>query len=79
MTTIVLSAGGTGGHLFPAQALAQEHDGNIKRFQAAIAAKDLEIDAFNKEAREVLLDVFRDAAEFWGERKVQFRVFYSFA
>ncbi|MGD7277331.1 barstar family protein, partial [Ralstonia pseudosolanacearum] len=23
--------------------------------------------------------VFRDAAEFWGERKVQFRVFYSFA
>ncbi|GLC92058.1 hypothetical protein Tamer19_14660 [Cupriavidus sp. TA19] len=34
---------------------------------------------FDKEAREVLLDVFRDAAEFWGERKVQFRVFYSFA
>ena len=23
--------------------------------------------------------LFRDAAEFWGERKVQFRVFYSFA
>ena len=34
---------------------------------------------FDKEGREVLLDVFRDAAEFWGERKVQFRVFYSFA
>ncbi|CAG9178647.1 barstar family protein [Cupriavidus pampae] len=34
---------------------------------------------FDKEAREVLLDVFRDAAEFWSERKVQFRVFYSFA
>ncbi|PWK36262.1 barstar family protein [Cupriavidus plantarum] len=34
---------------------------------------------FDKEAREVLLDVFRDAAEFWAERKVQFRVFYSFA
>ena len=32
-----------------------------------------------EEAREVLLDVFRDAAEFWAERKVQFRVFYSFA
>lgn len=34
---------------------------------------------FDKEARETLLDVFRDAAEFWGERKVNFRVFYSFA
>jgi len=34
---------------------------------------------FDKEAREVLLDVFRDAAEFWAERRVQFRVFYSFA
>ncbi len=33
---------------------------------------------FDKEARETLLDVFRDAAEFWGEKKVQFRVFYSF-
>lgn len=34
---------------------------------------------FDKEARETLLDVFRDAAEFWAERRVQFRVFYSFA
>lgn len=34
---------------------------------------------FDKEARETLLDVFRDAAEFWSERKVAFRVFYSFA
>jgi RNAse (barnase) inhibitor barstar len=34
---------------------------------------------FDKEAREVLLDVFRDAAEFWGERKVPFRVFFSFS
>lgn len=33
---------------------------------------------FDKEARETLLDVFRDAAEFWAERKVPFRVFYSF-
>jgi RNAse (barnase) inhibitor barstar len=33
---------------------------------------------FDKEGREVLLDVFRDAAEFWGERRVAFRVFYSF-
>jgi len=33
---------------------------------------------FDKEARETLLDVFRDSAEFWGDRKVPFRVFYSF-
>ena len=33
---------------------------------------------FDKEAREQLLDVFRDTAEFWGERKVSFRCFYSF-
>jgi RNAse (barnase) inhibitor barstar len=33
---------------------------------------------FDKEGREVLLDVFRDAAEFWAERRVSFRVFYSF-
>jgi RNAse (barnase) inhibitor barstar len=34
---------------------------------------------FDKDARETLLDVFREAAEFWSERKVSFRVFYSFA
>ncbi|MDE1183286.1 barstar family protein [Paraburkholderia sp.] len=34
---------------------------------------------FDKEGRETLLDVFREAAEFWAERKVPFRVFYSFA
>ena len=33
---------------------------------------------FDKEAREILLDVFRDAADFWAEKKVSFRVFYSF-
>jgi len=33
---------------------------------------------FDKEAREILLDVFRDAADFWAEKKVAFRVFYSF-
>ena len=33
---------------------------------------------FDKEAREILLDVFRDAADFWAEKKVPFRVFYSF-
>lgn len=33
---------------------------------------------FDKEAREQLLDIFRDAAEFWAERKVAFRCFYSF-
>lgn len=33
---------------------------------------------FDREAREQLLDVFRDAADYWGERKIPFRVFYSF-
>jgi len=33
---------------------------------------------FDKEARETLLDVFRDAADFWADKKVPFRVFYSF-
>jgi RNAse (barnase) inhibitor barstar len=33
---------------------------------------------FDKEARETLLDVFRDAADFWADRKIAFRVFYSF-
>jgi DNA-binding response OmpR family regulator len=30
-------------------------------------------------SREQLLDVFREAAEFWAERKVAFRCFYSFS
>jgi RNAse (barnase) inhibitor barstar len=34
---------------------------------------------FDREAREQLLDVFRDAADFWGERRVAFRCFYSFS
>jgi len=34
---------------------------------------------FDKEAREQLLDVFRDVADFWAERKVPFRCFYSFS
>ena len=33
---------------------------------------------FDKEARETLLDVFRDAADFWADKKIPFRVFYSF-
>ena len=33
---------------------------------------------FDRETREQLLDVFRDAADFWGERKIPFRCFYSF-
>ncbi len=33
---------------------------------------------FDREAREQLLDVFRDAADFWADRKVPFRCFYSF-
>ena len=34
---------------------------------------------FDKEARETLLDVFRDAVEFWADRRVSCRIFYSFA
>ena len=34
---------------------------------------------FDKEAREQLLDIFRDTADFWADRKVPFRCFYSFA
>jgi hypothetical protein len=33
---------------------------------------------FDKEARETLLDVFRDAADYWADKTVPFRVFYSF-
>jgi RNAse (barnase) inhibitor barstar len=33
---------------------------------------------FDREAREQLLDVFRDAAVYWGERKIPYRCFYSF-
>lgn len=33
---------------------------------------------FDREAREQLLDVFREAAEYWADRKIQFRCFYSF-
>lgn len=34
---------------------------------------------FDREARELLLDVFRDAADYWTDRNVPFRCFYSFA
>jgi RNAse (barnase) inhibitor barstar len=34
---------------------------------------------FDKEVRETLLDVFRDAVEFWADRRVSCRVFYAFA
>jgi RNAse (barnase) inhibitor barstar len=33
---------------------------------------------FDREAREQLLEAFRDAAEFWAERRIAFRCFYSF-
>ena len=33
---------------------------------------------FDKDMREQLLDCFRDAADFWAERGVDFRCFYSF-
>ncbi len=34
---------------------------------------------FDKEAREQLLDIFRDAADYWCDRKLPFRCFYTFA
>lgn len=34
---------------------------------------------FDKEAREQLLDIFRDTADYWGDRQVPFRCFYSFS
>lgn len=34
---------------------------------------------FDKETREQLLDIFRDAADYWHDRKIPFRCFYSFA
>ena len=34
---------------------------------------------FDRETREQLLDVFRDAADYWADRKIAFRCFYSFA
>jgi RNAse (barnase) inhibitor barstar len=33
---------------------------------------------FDKEMREQLLDIFRDAADYWADRKIPFRCFYSF-
>jgi RNAse (barnase) inhibitor barstar len=33
---------------------------------------------FDKEAREQLLDILRDAADYWADRKIPFRCFYSF-
>jgi hypothetical protein len=34
---------------------------------------------FDKESREQLLDIFRDMADFWSDRKVPFRCFYSYS
>jgi len=34
---------------------------------------------FDKEAREQLLDIFRDCSDYWGDRKIPFRCFYSFS
>lgn len=34
---------------------------------------------FDKESREQLLDVFREVADYWSDRKIAFRCFYSFA
>lgn len=33
---------------------------------------------FDKDMREQFLDCFRDAADYWAERKIAFRCFYSF-
>jgi RNAse (barnase) inhibitor barstar len=32
---------------------------------------------FNSDERDALLDVFRDASDFFSERKIAFRIFYS--
>jgi len=40
-----------------AMRLAQEHEGNIKRYQAQIDAKNLEIEGLNREAKEVAQQV----------------------
>jgi RNAse (barnase) inhibitor barstar len=34
---------------------------------------------FDKEVREQLLDIFRDASDYWSDRKIPFRCFYSFS
>ena len=34
---------------------------------------------FDKETREQLIDIFRDAADYWHDRKIPFRCFYSFS
>ena len=34
---------------------------------------------FDKEAREQLIDIFREAADYWSDRKISFRCFYSFS
>ncbi len=34
---------------------------------------------FDKETREQMLDIFRDAADYWGDRRIPFRCFYSFS
>ena len=34
---------------------------------------------FDKEAREQLLDIFRDTADYWSDRRIPFRCFYSFS
>lgn len=34
---------------------------------------------FDKEAREQLLDIFREASDYWADRRVPFRCFYSFS
>ena len=33
---------------------------------------------FDKETREQLLDIFRDTSDYWGDKKIPFRCFYSF-
>jgi hypothetical protein len=32
----------------------------------------------NAQSKQDVLDAFRDAADFWAERKIPFRCFYSF-
>ena len=50
--------------------------GSLIRPQALIDAR--EAAQAGKMSREQLLDIFRDTADYWGDRKIPFRCFYSF-
>ena len=43
----------------------------------AIGLGLMTFDQSGTQPREQLLDIFRDASDYWGDRKVPFRCFYS--